>query len=652
MPEAVKKIQPITRSARFLPETFNESDNTIDLCAATEAEVLTYVWGEGMVREILSMNPAHVRLDRLRTANVLDNHNRFDSVTKVIVGAVETADVSGTELKVKMRFSTRKDVQEDLVPDVKAGITKNLSIGYRVFKYEITEEIGQLPIYRAVDWEPYEVSFVAVPADATAQVRNEQKLQENEVVFITNSKNRNMPEVVNTPDAGSAQQPAAAPAASSTQNVDVENERKAAATAAKNRSVEILSAVRAAGFDTDYAAELIGDDTVTVDRARKMILEKMATATEKNQTRSTSVAIVGDDEQVKERKAIEFALGARALPGEFKIGEEKNVASVQAQNYRGISVLDAAALILGQRGIKVNRFNKVELYERAMSTSDFPNLLSNLVGKFLRTPYQATQQTFKALATQQNLPDFKSVSGIQFGGVPSFDEIKEGSEFKYGSFTETVDNWKLSTYGKIFKFTRQMMINDDLAALNRLAALVSLGAANNESNIFWALITNNVKVGDGTALFHASHGNLAGSGAALDATTMAVARAAMRKQKGLNSNEYINVTPRFIVVGPDQEMAADQLLTNITPNQTGQVNPFTGAGLQKIVEPRLSGNAWYVFADPANLSSFTYGYLDGNEGLYTETRYGFEVDGMEFKARQDFAAKAWDYRGTYKNPGQ
>ena len=36
---------------------------------------------------------------------------------------------------------------------------------------------------------------------------------------------------------------------------------------------------------------------------------------------------------------------------------------------------------------------------------------------------------------------------------------------------------------------------------------------------------------------------------------------------------------------------------------------------------------------------------------YLETRQGFEVDGMELKARLDFAAKAIDYRGLYKNVG-
>jgi hypothetical protein len=30
---------------------------------------------------------------------------------------------------------------------------------------------------------------------------------------------------------------------------------------------------------------------------------------------------------------------------------------------------------------------------------------------------------------------------------------------------------------------------------------------------------------------------------------------------------------------------------------------------------------------------------------------GFEVDGMEIKARHDFAAKALDFRGLFKNAG-
>jgi hypothetical protein len=56
---------------------------------------------------------------------------------------------------------------------------------------------------------------------------------------------------------------------------------------------------------------------------------------------------------------------------------------------------------------------------------------------------------------------------------------------------------------------------------------------------------------------------------------------------------------------------------------------------------------WYLFADPALIDTIEYAYLDGEEGLYTESRLGFDVDGVEIKGRLDFAAKAIDYRGMF-----
>jgi len=84
------------------------------------------------------------------------------------------------------------------------------------------------------------------------------------------------------------------------------------------------------------------------------------------------------------------------------------------------------------------------------------------------------------------------------------------------------------------------------------------------------------------------------------------------------------------------------------------VNTFAGR-LQVIGEPRLipaSGNdPWFLAADPARVDTIEYAYLDGQEGVYTETRTGFEVDGIEIKARHDFTAKAIDWRGLFKNAG-
>jgi hypothetical protein len=51
------------------------------------------------------------------------------------------------------------------------------------------------------------------------------------------------------------------------------------------------------------------------------------------------------------------------------------------------------------------------------------------------------------------------------------------------------------------------------------------------------------------------------------------------------------------------------------------------------------------------IANVAVGYLEGQDGVYIETRMGFDVDGVEIKARLDFGAKAIDWRGLFKNVG-
>ena len=54
-----------------------------------------------------------------------------------------------------------------------------------------------------------------------------------------------------------------------------------------------------------------------------------------------------------------------------------------------------------------------------------------------------------------------------------------------------------------------------------------------------------------------------------------------------------------------------------------------------------------LVASPAAIDTIEY----AQEGVALETRMGFDVDGIEIRARLDFGAKAIDWRGLYKNPG-
>jgi hypothetical protein len=129
----------------------------------------------------------------------------------------------------------------------------------------------------------------------------------------------------------------------------------------------------------------------------------------------------------------------------------------------------------------------------------------------------------------------------------------------------------------------------------------------------------------------------------------------MRQQKGPNGT-HLNLVPRYIAVGTALETPLLKMIapTNIASSDVTKVVPDWVRSITPIVEARLDATApaWYVIADPAQIDTIEYCFLEGQEGVYFETRQGFEVDGLEMKARMDFAAAAIEQRGLLKNAGQ
>lgn len=196
-------------------------------------------------------------------------------------------------------------------------------------------------------------------------------------------------------------------------------------------------------------------------------------------------------------------------------------------------------------------------------------------------------------------------------------------------------------------------MNDDLGAFTDLARRLGQAAAATEAQILVDLLVsssgNGPTMSDGKPLFHADHGNKATSGSAISVGSLSIARSALRKQVGL-TGEAIDISPRYILVGPDKETEVEQLLTVLNPAKAEDTNPFAGK-LAIAVDARLTGNRWYVSADPATVDGLEYAYLEGEEGVVIETKAGFEVDGVQVKARVDFGAGFVDHRGWYTNAG-
>jgi len=154
---------------------------------------------------------------------------------------------------------------------------------------------------------------------------------------------------------------------------------------------------------------------------------------------------------------------------------------------------------------------------------------------------------------------------------------------------------------------------------------------------------------DGKALHHVDHGNIAATAGPPDEVTLSAARLAMRKQTG-PAGALITVTPRFVLIPPDMETKVEKLLTAIQAMTTDDVNVFSK--LVPVVEPRLtSATRWWLVADKAEVDGLEYAHLAGAPGPQTESRAGFEVDGVQTKVRLDFGAGFVDWRGWYTNAG-
>lgn len=288
------------------------------------------------------------------------------------------------------------------------------------------------------------------------------------------------------------------------------------------------------------------------------------------------------------------------------------------------------------------------------STSDFPNILGSAFNRVLLEAYQPATSALLQLARQRDVADFRDINLVRLGEAAQLQEVAEGGEIKFGTRADDGQKYRVGTYAGLFALTRQALQNDNLGAFNDPVTDFGRAAAATLADKIASVLTDNSGDGqdleDGSPVYSTTRGNKATSGDAIDVDTVGAARQGLRSMKGLDGKTPIAATPKFLVVGPAKETEAEKVLHTLSAVQVEDVNPFGGA-LTLAVEPRLSGNAWRLFADPTVLPCFEVAFLNGQRAPFMETRAGWEVLATEFRCVFDFGVAMTDWRGTYLNPG-
>lgn len=596
--------------------------------------------------EVLCVDETAMNMQRFQDGLgcLLFNHDRDK-----VIGKIERAWLEDNRAYAEVTFDD-DEFADSIFNKVKSGTLKGVSVGYRVGEYtdvHIDESFAQGrikgPCYVASKWEPYEISIVSVPADTTVGVNRSlndfnvvSMIQEKEISEM--GEEQNQINEVGTDQQRQGETPSVTPAASA--EVPQDNARGAetvlrAIEEERARVSNISELCRHFGVNaTDYI-----NNGVSLAEAQRSVL---AIVEERKVPKANFE--MGQQEEDKYRDAMSDAI---LLRGGVQL---ENVAP-GAQELRGMRVRSMFEEVLAREGVaNTHRMGEEELLRAALTgTSSLPGILSAAANKSMAKGYQAAQTTFEQFTTVGSNTDFKEATRYRLSEAGSLLEIKENGEFVQDELTEGSAKTKVLTYGRGFSFTRQMIVNDDLSALTRIPSLYAAQAKRGINRLVYKALAE--------AKFTAKDGNLAATGAALSLATIDEARQAMRKQKNLRGEEFLNITPKYLIVPTKSEFLARQLLTSTSdPNAThyGVTNPLMGS-LQIITDAELDAldtDAYYFLADQMLMDTIEVTYLNGNQRPVIESQVAFDTLGIRYRIYMDYGVTVVDTKGIYKNAGK
>jgi len=603
---------------------------TVELSFSSETP-----YGRWFGDEILCHDEECINLERFNNGlgTVLFNHDR-----DAVVGHIEKVWLEDNRGKALVRFDTDEQ-SETIFQKVQSGTLQGVSVGYAINRYEVLEDENTKstngrfngPAYVVTDWEPLEISIVSVPADPTVGVGR--SAEEIHTSIDTQEDNTRMDQEKNL----EVQEVKSAPVETGLTQADLqkamEQERK--------RTSEITAMFR--DFDVEGADEAIVLGK-SVEEAREMVMDQL-------RARNKGVSVtMGEAESDKFRAAAQDAvLMAAGIP----VAD----AAPGAQELRGYSMVEMARESLRREsGSTVNFGDNMELARAAInSTSTFPAIMSNLANKSVMVGFNEAETTYQIWAGKGSNRDFKEAARVALSEAGNLELVPEGGQFKQDSFGEASARTKVATYGKLFSLTRQAIINDDLGLFSKIATKYGSAAKRLVNKMVYAQLTGNVKMQDNVALFDTKHGNVAGTGEALSVKAIAKAITAMRRQKGIQGEATLNITPKYLVVPPELEMTAYQIVNStaaVDGVNSGVANPYKGRFIVVADAELTDPDAWYLVADATQHDTIEVTYLNGVETPRLETRQGFDVDGIEYKVAFDCGVSALDFRGLYKNAGK
>ena len=423
---------------------------------------------------------------------------------------------------------------------------------------------------------------------------------------------------------------------------------KAAVTAERERVKRITDIVMIAGLPPEFGTSLI-DAGTAIDQAVMAVRVEKA----KDAPVITPGARVGRsfDGPQEIRAQMADAVAARLAP-RMGVTHEPTVGRGMAH----LSVPEMA--IMTARGHGFRPTNATEAIQMmSHTTSDFTIAVGNGLQSVLAKAIQQAPVAIMRCAAEIDATDYRAGFSVGLSGASKMMPVGEAGEIKSGTLDERGEAKAVpANQALIVNVSREVLVNDAAAmnAFKDMTALMLRSATERQREILIAPLVANAGAGqtmrDGQPLFHATHGNLAVTGTVLTVASLSAARTAMRRQKG-SKGEVFAIEPWALLVPPELETAAQQLVETLAANTVSSVNPFAES-LEIIVEPGLTNlTAWYLVGNPAFVEGLTIAYLNGQKSPVVETMEGWKTLGTEFRMVWPIGAAFHEFASWFRNPG-
>ena len=649
---------------------------------ALSAEIRAADDGERFTATLSSDAPVRVWRDLdevlIHTAEAVDLTRAADGLpllwqhdSRTPIGLVGNLEIADGKLRGEFTFAPNAKAQE-VRADVEAGMLRNVSIGYQVHDW-IEKDGGRL--VEVVRWELLEASIVSVPADPTVGI-NRAAGGAREGAYMPRP---------NDPPEGDGDNFTAAQEMARRQGIEegarLERERR-------NGIEALFIGERWSAPEFQQIRREALDNARTVDWAKDALLRAVGAGVEPVAPGSTFT----QREHAGTRQA--HVEGAGFSGGSFRAGaddlekfmqgaeavllarsgletDREKVRAARASELGGYTLAELAREFCVRKGLSIRGLNRDRIVGVALSSrsagimsnvaADYPSLLENIAQKALLIGYDEPDETWRMIARPGVLTDFRQASRTGISEFDDLDLIRDGSEYKAGKFLDRSERMTLATFGKLFRLTRQAIVNDNLDEFSKVPRKMGRAASRMVGDVVYnAFLTNPLMNQDGLALFVAGHNNLVATGNGPPGVAqLSTMKALMGRQRDNNAQvNGLNIRPARVMVPLALEDAARTLQTAefnplITATNSASPNIHRGT-FETVADARLdavSAVQWYTAADPNLYDTIEVGFLDGQQEPYIESQEGWTIDGVEFKVRIDCAATALDFRTMVRNNG-